>query len=164
MARYPRWIAVVTTPLLFVLVHVLVPHAISRMSVNHGWVGGRPGPWNLFALIAVGAGAAGITWGAGLHVVETGASFEMETTPKYLLKGGPYRFSRNPMYVAVLMMWLGWALVYGSVATGVALLIAWVIVTFVVVPWEERGLERRFGEGYLQYKNAVPRWFGRVRV
>ncbi|SRR5260370_36202752 len=95
MARYPRLIAVVIWPPLFVLVHVLVPFAISRMSVNHEWIGGRPGPWNLFALIAVGAGAAGIAWGTGLHLVETGASIEMETTPKYLLRGGPYRFSSS---------------------------------------------------------------------
>lgn len=151
-------------PLLFVLVHVLAPYAISRLSVHHGWVGGRPGAWNLLAVAVVAAGAAGIAWGAWLHIAETGASFEMEVTPKYLLKGGPYRFSRNPMYVAVLMMWFGWALVYGSLANGVALLTAWAIVTFVVVPLEERRLEQRFGQGYLQYKDAVPRWFGRATV
>jgi protein-S-isoprenylcysteine O-methyltransferase Ste14 len=159
---YPRWVAFVSTPLLFVLVHVLLPYEISRLSVHHGWVGGYPGPWNLLALIVVVIGAAGIVWGAGLHVLETSPSFEMETTPRYLLKGGPYRFSRNPIYLAVLTMWLGWALVYGSIANAVAWVIAWAIIRFVVVPWEERGLERRFGGGYLQYKNTVPRWFGRA--
>jgi protein-S-isoprenylcysteine O-methyltransferase Ste14 len=54
--------------------------------------------------------------------------------------------------------------VYGSLANAAAFLAAGAIVTMVVVPWEERGLERRFGEGYLQYKNAVPRWFGRARA
>jgi protein-S-isoprenylcysteine O-methyltransferase Ste14 len=164
MARYPRWIAVLSTPVLFVLVHVLLPYAISQLSTHHGWIGPRPGWWNLLGLVAVAGGAAGVAWGAGLHVAETGAAFEMETTPGYLLKGGPYRFSRNPIYVGVLTMWLGWVLVYGTIANGLALLIAWAIVVFVVVPWEERGLERRFGEAYLEYKNRVPRWLGHTRA
>src|SRR5436190_454731 len=128
MARFPRWSAVAIAPPLIVLAHVLVPYALSRLSVRHGWVGGRPGPWNLLALIVVAAGGLGIAWGAGLHLTKTAAVFELETTPKYLLKGGPYRFSRNPMYVAVLTMWCGWALVYGSLANAVAFLAVWAIV------------------------------------
>jgi protein-S-isoprenylcysteine O-methyltransferase Ste14 len=61
-------------------------------------------------------------------------------------------------------MWLGWTFVYGSVPTGLILLMAWAFFAFLVVPFEERRLERRFGDGYLRYKNAVPRWLGRMRV
>jgi protein-S-isoprenylcysteine O-methyltransferase Ste14 len=87
----------------------------------------------------------------------------MERTPRHLLVRGPYAFTRNPMYLSVLTIWLGWALFYGSVAIFVACGVGWVLVTFLVVPWEERELEARFGEAYLRYKNTVPRWFGKTR-
>ena len=157
---FPRWIAVVTTPPGFLIVHVAVPFGISRLSVHHGWVDGLPGVWNHVALIVVVAGATAIVWGAGLHVANTPARFGIEATPSYLLKGGPYRYSRNPIYVGVLTLWFGWALFYGSLSMLLAFAVATLIVTFIVVPWEERSLEARFGEIYLAYKNSVPRWLG----
>ncbi len=84
-------------------------------------------------------------------------------TPKYLLVRGPYTFTRNPIYLSLLAIWFGWALFYGSVAVCVGCVVGWVIVTLLVVPWEERELEARFGEAYLRYKNTVPRWLGRTR-
>ena len=88
----------------------------------------------------------------------------MERTPKYLLVQGPYRFSRNPMYLGELVLWLGWALFYGSVAILIGFLLMWVMMNFRAVPREERDLEARFGESYLEYKDNVPRWFGKTRL
>lgn len=51
-----------------------------------------------------------------LHVTRTPARVKLEWTPTYLLRNGPYAFTRNPMYVAELALWFGWALLYGSVA------------------------------------------------
>jgi protein-S-isoprenylcysteine O-methyltransferase Ste14 len=81
--------------------------------------------------------------------------------PPILLTGGPFAWTRNPMYLGFLMLWLGWALWYGSVAVGIGLV---TLAAFLVfhVPHEERGLEARFGEAYLQYKSKVPRWLGRT--
>ena len=57
-----------------------------------------------------------------------------------------------------LIIALGWALFYGSVSILVGAVLAWILFNFVVVPREERDLEARFGESYLEYKNRVPRW------
>ncbi len=99
----------------------------------------------------------------GVHVVASPGSFEMEHTPGYLLVRGPYQFTRNPMYLSGMAIWLGWVLFYGSVAVCVGLVVVWGSVIFLVVLWEERELEARFGEAYLQYKNTVPRWLGKTR-
>jgi len=76
---------------------------------------------------------------------------------------GPYQFSRHPMYLCVLAIWLGWALFYGSVAVFIVWVGTWVGMTLFVAPSEERELEAQFGESYLQYKKAVPRWLGKIR-
>jgi protein-S-isoprenylcysteine O-methyltransferase Ste14 len=85
----------------------------------------------------------------------------MERTQKYLVVGGPYRFTRNPMYLCGMLIWLGWIIFYGSVAVLAGTVVIWGSVGMLVVPWEERNLEARFGEAYLRYKHSVPRWLGR---
>ncbi len=161
--RLPHWMALLSLPVVFLLVHVALPWGISLLSTRHGWANGRPGRRNLLALILVGAGTSCIIWCARLHFIASPGSFEMERTPKYLLVRGPYTFTRNPIYLSLLAIWFGWALFYGSVAVCVGCVVGWVIVTLLVVPWEERELEARFGEAYLRYKNTVPRWLGRTR-
>jgi protein-S-isoprenylcysteine O-methyltransferase Ste14 len=81
--------------------------------------------------------------------------------PPYLLTDGPYAWSRNPIYVSVLVLWIGWTVFYGSVAV----LLTIIVASASIVPWlvlaEERALEADFGERYLRYKNEVRRWLGR---
>jgi len=69
----------------------------------------------------------------GVHVVASPGSFEMEHTPGYLLVRGPYQFTRNPMYLSGMAIWLGWVLFYGSVAVCVGLVVVWGSVIFLVV-------------------------------
>ena len=157
----PRWIALILTPVVFLLAHVVVPRELSSLSTRHGWAHGRPGRPNLLALILIGIGAAGISWCARLHFVASPGSFELEHTPRYLLVRGPYQFTRNPMYLSGMVIWLGWVLFYGSVAVLGGAVVIWGSVALLVVPAEERKLEARFGEAYLRYKNSVPRWLGR---
>jgi protein-S-isoprenylcysteine O-methyltransferase Ste14 len=164
MLRIPRWIAVSLLPVEFVIGLVLAPYGVSLLSPRHGWTNGSPGPWNLLGLVLVEAGTMGVVWGVTRHVANLERSVRIEFTPKYLLKEGPYGFSRNPIYVAVLTTWLGCTFLYGSLATAVILLLVCAFFALLVVPFEERRLERRFGDRYLRYKNAVPRWLGRMRV
>jgi protein-S-isoprenylcysteine O-methyltransferase Ste14 len=145
----------------FTLAHVVLPRSLSSRLPRHGWVSGRPSWLNLLSLPLLAGGFAGVFWAMALHYFRAPEGWELETTPNYLLLRGPYRFTRNPMYLAELALWLGWALYYGSTAilTGFLLLLA--LFEFFVVPREERGLEARFGEAYRQYREKVPRWVGR---
>ena len=80
--------------------------------------------------------------------------------PKQLVVDGPYRFSRNPMYVAVALILWGWALGYHSIAlAGYA---ATVMLAFHlrVVMGEEPWLEKTHGEIWHRYRRRVPRWIG----
>jgi protein-S-isoprenylcysteine O-methyltransferase Ste14 len=59
---------------------------------------------------------------------------------------------------------LGWAIFYGSVAVLLGCVTFAAFLALVQVPAEERRLAERFGDDYLQYKAAVPRWFYRRRI
>jgi protein-S-isoprenylcysteine O-methyltransferase Ste14 len=99
-----------------------------------------------------------------LHVARTPEQAKLEWTPTYLLRSGPYAFTRNPMYVAELALWFGWALFYGSVAVLIGFLVLWMGMNFRVIPREERALEARFGDIYHQYRDRVPRWLGKTQL
>jgi protein-S-isoprenylcysteine O-methyltransferase Ste14 len=78
--------------------------------------------------------------------------------PRQLVVSGLYRFTRNPMYNGVVAVLLGQAWFFSSVR--LLEYAATVLVCFhlFVVLYEEPSLESRFGESYLSYRKAVPRW------
>jgi len=162
-AVFPRWLVPIYFAVVLPLVLVVAPWGLSLLAPRYGWVAGRPSLLNLFPLILVVPGIACIIWSIALHWRQAPEGWELETTPKYLLTRGPYQFSRNPNYLCVLVILLGWALFYGSIVLLIVCVIWWVVLNYVGVPWEERGLEARFGETYLQYKSKVPRWLGKTR-
>ncbi len=165
----PRWLVLVLGLFIWLVVipfiHGVVPWAISLLTTRCGWTEGRPGTWNLLGRLPVALAIAcfiGIMVMGFARVPELPERVKLEMTPQFLVTRGPYAFSRNPMYVAVLALWLGWVLFYGSVAVLIGVPVLWALVTFILVPHEERALEARFGEAYRQYKSEVPRWLGKT--
>lgn len=71
---------------------------------------------------------------------------------------GPYRFSRNPMYVALFFQFIGVALLVDSIWCFVMLPAIWAFLRFAVIMREERYLEKEFGESYTKYLTEVRRW------
>ena len=83
--------------------------------------------------------------------------------PRRLVVGGPYRSVRNPMISGVIFVVFGEALVLRSVPHAVWAL-AFLAINLVYIPlWEERELDRRFGESYRRYRQHVPRFVPRFR-
>ncbi|HKY56019.1 MAG TPA: methyltransferase, partial [Anaerolineales bacterium] len=126
-ANLPRWlvliIALIFWLILLPLVHAGIPWALSLLAPRYGWIEGRPGIWNLLGLIPIALATLCLLWLMILHFSSMPKHVKLERTPPYLLTGGPYKFSRNPMYIAELALWLGWAILYGSIPIGVALLV-----------------------------------------
>ena len=75
-----------------------------------------------------------------------------------IVRSGPYRFSRNPIYLAFSLLQLGIATWADSLWLLATLVVAFAVMAYVVIPKEERYLERKFGAEYLDYKNSVRRW------
>ncbi len=161
--KIPRWASAVVWWVGVPLVHGGLPWAVSRLGAYHGWTEGRPAPWNLLGLIPVAAGAACLAWVSVAHLSKTREGVEVALSTRYLVLGGPYAWTRNPMYVAEIALWLGWASLFGSLPVLAGAVALWAVMSFVVLPWEERALAERFGESYLAYKKSVPRWLLRAR-
>ena len=75
-----------------------------------------------------------------------------------IVRAGPYRFSRNPIYVAFTLFLIGIAAWVNSAAVLIMAVPALALMALVVIPREERYLEARFPAEYLPYKRDVRRW------
>lgn len=146
------------------LAHGVLPWWISRLTPRLGWATGEPSAANWLGLPPVLLGAALLVWVMTAHfrrASELPAQLELDWQPKVFLAEGPYALSRNPMYVAELALWLGWALWFGSAALVVAALVLAVLMSRAIRR-EEAALGAEFGEVYRSYRASVPRWLGRV--
>lgn len=124
-------------------------------------------PWNqalsppsvwLVGLLPLTLGVALYLWCAGAFTFIGKGTPAPIDAPRFLVKAGPYRWVRNPMYVAVLAMIIGQAMLFRSfLLVGYALLV-WVVVHLFVVLVEEPSLRQQFGESYDTYLRTVPRW------
>ena len=81
--------------------------------------------------------------------------------PKRLVIRGLYRYSRNPMYVGLLTLIAGWAILYGSIVLVGYGVFLFVFFSVFVYFYEERHLSREFGEEYEAYQAQVGRWLPR---
>jgi len=75
-----------------------------------------------------------------------------------IVRSGPYRFSRNPIYLAFSLLQLGLALLVDSLTMVITLGLAVTVMALVVIPREERYLAQRFPSEYSTYKASTRRW------
>ncbi|WP_243719067.1 isoprenylcysteine carboxylmethyltransferase family protein [Actinomadura sp. KC06] len=132
-----------------------------------GWRPRGLGIWWL-PLLAVGAGLIFLGGAVLLHAfarfVREGCGTPMPAAaPERLVVSGAYRYVRNPMYVAVLAVILGQALVLARLE-----LVWYAVAVFVTCAgfvhlYEQPALHRRFGGAYEEYRRAVPAWMPRLR-
>ena len=78
--------------------------------------------------------------------------------PTFVVMSGPYKFTRNPMYLGVTTALTGVAFYLGNLLAFVSPLIFFLATNFIYVPFEEKLLEKIFGKQYLNYKKRVRRW------
>jgi protein-S-isoprenylcysteine O-methyltransferase Ste14 len=145
-------------------VAVLIPAAIIFAFRASRWVHAFSTPSRLtfwLGVAAVVSGFASALWSVLAFARRGEGTPAPWDPPTRFVAYGPYRFVRNPMILGVFLLLLGEAVLLRSIP-----LIVWfavfVIGNSLYIPLiEEKGLERRFGTPYAQYKKNVPRWFPR---
>src|SRR5262249_55024845 len=75
-----------------------------------------------------------------------------------IIRSGPFRFSRNPMYLGIVFMLLGIAVWVGSLAMLIAPVGFFAFMSRVFIPYEEQRLREAFGDDYVSYTQKVRRW------
>jgi protein-S-isoprenylcysteine O-methyltransferase Ste14 len=94
----------------------------------------------------------------GRLFMQAGTPFRPTAPATTIVREGPYRFSRNPMYLGIAGLLAGLGVLLGGVCFAAALVVFLAVVHFGVVLPEERYLEALHGETYRQYKRRVRRW------
>jgi len=89
---------------------------------------------------------------------KAGTSLDVRKPTSALVTGGPYRFSRNPAYLSLTLLYAGIGVAADSLWIVGLLVPVLAVMQYGVILREERYLERKFGEDYLRYKRSVRRW------
>lgn len=115
----------------------------------------------MIGLLPLALGAGLYFWCAGAFTFIGKGTPAPIDAPKVLVVQGAYRWMRNPMYIAVLLVILGQAIVFhSSLLVGYAL-VFWLVVHTFVLFVEEPTLRSQFGSSYESYLHSVPRWIPR---
>ena len=129
-----------------ILLHLLTPVRIFAKTGSGHLLG-----WPVFVL-----GSALVLW-AERTLKKYGVEPSFKPVPQ-IVSSGPYAFSRNPMYLATSLMYLGVSLATNSIWPMVFLPLILLILHLAVITKEELYLEKVFGQEYLQYRSKVRRW------
>ena len=121
-------------------------------------------PWNRLGWLAAAAGVA-IAIAARMRFRKAGTTVNPLDPSKAsrLVTDGVFRVSRNPMYLGLVLLLIGWAIWLGSASPWLIPPLFVIVLTVVQIIPEEQALSRRFGEQYLSYRRSVARWIGRIR-
>jgi protein-S-isoprenylcysteine O-methyltransferase Ste14 len=121
--------------------------------------------WTLFVLaskplaalaIVVGAGVA--FWARQLFVRHGTTMIPDSPVSQALVQVGPYAFSRNPMYLSLVLIALGVALFVGTLPFYFVPVALFLLINFLFIPFEEEKMLRQFGASYAAYTRRVRRW------
>src|SRR6266705_1737378 len=118
-----------------------------------------PAAWE--ATVVIAAGIALYAWCAWNFAAVGRGTPGLWDAPRRVVAAGPYRWVRNPIYLAALLVVLGEAWLFMSLRLLAYAGVMAVFFHLFVTGYEERRLGRRFGRTYLEYRRTVPRWIPR---
>ncbi len=116
----------------------------------------------LGALICLGCMLVFVLTARMIILIGKGTIMPWDPTCK-LVVAGVYRYVRNPMILSVIMIEAGESLLFASIWLGLIAFLFFAINHVYFILSEEPGLEKRFGQEYLEYKKNVPRWIPRLK-
>jgi protein-S-isoprenylcysteine O-methyltransferase Ste14 len=105
----------------------------------------------------IGFGLVMTFWSRSLFL-KNATTLQPSEEPTLLVTSGPFRLSRNPIYLGMASVLLGVAVLQGTLFALAFPVIFVALIEFFIIPGEERKLEKIFGEPYREYKKSVRRW------
>jgi len=106
-------------------------------------------------LMALGTGISGAAFAT---FKRSGTPVRPGAQPTHFVTTGPYRMTRNPMYLGLVTLLIGWFFVSESPYFLIPPVLFFLVINFLLIPFEERLLVDRFGEVYEAYRKQVRRW------
>jgi protein-S-isoprenylcysteine O-methyltransferase Ste14 len=151
-----RWV-LIPPPLL------LMGTLVAGLRLNRAWPRrlyplAAHGPFRLAGLVAMAAAAA-LVFSATSFFLLRRTTLAPHGRAGALIVDGPYRVSRNPMYLGLTLLYLGVTLATGAAWPLLLLPLPLWVIDRRVIPFEEQTLEGIFGDAYRAYQRRVRRWF-----
>jgi protein-S-isoprenylcysteine O-methyltransferase Ste14 len=140
-------------PPLLAGVLVLVTLALHFMLPEQRFVGW----YQVIGLIIFGIGVAMMFFAAAIFQARETTRNPYGEPTKFVVQP-PYTWTRNPMYLSFVMVLLGLAIFFESIAMLLAPAVFFAVIDRIVIPREEETMERLFGLDYVAYKDRVRRW------
>jgi len=132
--------------ILSILFHFTVP--ISKL---------LPYPYTLSGILLIICGF-GLTLLTNSALLKQRTSNKPNEIPTVFITSGPFKLSRNPVYLGMTVILLGVEVLLGSLSPLIFPIIFVIIINSLIIPGEEDILKKKFGEKYLEYKKRVRRW------
>ena len=148
----PSWIVRIPTPIWtigLIIVALLVDLPLQYPAI----VQHRP-----TGVVLIVAGIALSAWGRLTFKRHNAEIYPWSAAHSKIVANGPFRFTRNPMYLGFLVLGVGAALLAGTWLMWLVPVVVFVLDNFVIIPFEEQSMERTFGDSYREYKGRVRRW------
>ena len=142
-------------PPVWALIYLIIAGAISAYY-----------PWKAIAdltliplgVLLIGAGLASAFWAAGLFRREGTEINPTSETNKKLVVSGPFRYTRNPMYLGLVLASMGIAFCAGSLPMFFVPVLVFATANWVHIPFEEAKMRRQFGAAFDDYTRRTRRW------
>ena len=132
--------------------------ALDRWVPLAQWIGP---PWNgAGALVAAAGIAVAVAAFARFRNAGTTVDPIHPSKASQLVTGGVFRLSRNPMYLGLALLLVGWAIWLGGASPWLVPPLFVIVLTVAQIIPEERALHQTFGKQYVAYQRRVSRWIG----
>lgn len=139
------WIGIVLLGLP-ILVHYLFPVKIVIMK-----------PFNYMGCLLLISAVILAIKSAGIFK-DVGNDYSLSGEKGDLITYGPFKYSRNPIYLSMLLCLLGLSIILGSVSSFIFPTIFFLFANCMIIPMEEKNLQDVFGREFILYKQEVRRW------
>lgn len=114
-------------------------------------------PWRYIGILFIVPGFC-LSLGSSIIFRKLGTNPRPGTRANLIVTKGPFRYTRNPMYLGLIIMLLGISILLGSLSPLFVIPIVFVILHNQFVLREEKWMEEWFGDSYREYKSKTPRW------
>jgi protein-S-isoprenylcysteine O-methyltransferase Ste14 len=151
----------VQTAIFIGIFYVSLPAAFVVLNGALGWPRWNSDVGETVGVLLVAGGSAVFFYCSGLFRRLGLGTPAPNIPPRRLVLSGLYRWSRNPMYIAYLVIAFGIFMIEGHAALLLYIGVYFIVGEVYLIKWEEPALRERFGTEYEVYRTRVPRWIGR---
>jgi protein-S-isoprenylcysteine O-methyltransferase Ste14 len=148
----PSWIVRIPTPI-WLIALLAIAFLVDLSLKTPTLLQHKPTGIALFLL-----GGALSVWGRLTFSRQGAEIFPSSQSHSALVASGPFGFTRNPMYLGIVLVAIGAALTAGTWLMWLVPVVIFALDNFVIIPFEERSMERARGDAYRAYKTRVRRW------